>query len=29
VKESQKDGSLTAMPPESVFLYPGDFSQFK
>ena len=29
VKESQKDGSLTAKPPESVFLNPADFSQIK
>ena len=29
VKETQKDGSLTARPPESVFLNPADFSQIK
>lgn len=27
--ESQKDGSLTAKPPESVFLQPTDFSPLK
>ena len=29
VKESQKDGPLTARPPESVFLTPADFSKIK
>ena len=29
VKESQKDGSLFAKAPESVFLNPADFSQIK
>jgi len=29
VKESQKDGSLLANPPESVFLVPADFSPLK
>jgi hypothetical protein len=29
VKESQKDGSLTAKAPDSVFLNPADFSQIK
>ena len=29
VKESQKDGPLTAKPPESVFLNPTDFSPIK
>jgi hypothetical protein len=29
VKETQKDGPLTAKPPESVFLNPADFSPIK
>ena len=29
VKESQKDGTLLAKPPDSVFLNPADFSQIK
>ena len=29
VKESQKDGPLTAKPPESVFLNPTDYSPIK
>ena len=29
LKESQKDGSLTSKPPESVFLNPADFSKIK